>query len=264
MANENTLEAALSFLERDIEQTQKAAAGVTRAIKALQKSVKEGNLRDLGSRITAAAQALQALDQQFANTKDGWSFDVDAHLASGAFTRELIGAARHTGLRIFEQDDRLYCYPSLIRILPAERRAQIDKTKESRLRPSVLAAELKRIQERPPRFKAEAFLECLYEAYQKLNTPAKGVLVQAPRVIKLTDIYRLLTLLPGQPKEYTRAEFARDIYLLDRSGVTTTRSGAIVSFPASTGTKTPSATINVITERGQEKRYYGISFQGPD
>jgi hypothetical protein len=33
-----------------------------------------------------------------------------------------------------------------------------------------------------------------------------------------------------------------------------------VSFPASTGTKSSSGVITAITETGQERRYWGISF----
>src|SRR5437879_1747459 len=58
---------------------------------------------------------------------------------------------------------------------------------------------------------------------------------------RLVDIYGLLTLLPGQTREYSRQEFARDIYLLDRSGLTVTRDEQVVSFPASTGTRPSSA-----------------------
>ena len=50
------------------------------------------------------------------------------------------------------------------------------------------------------------------------------------KVIKLLDIYQLLTLLPGQSKEYTKEEFARDIYLLDKSGITTTNNGFVLSL----------------------------------
>jgi hypothetical protein len=81
-------------------------------------------------------------------------------------------------------------------------------------------------------------------------------------VIPLLEIYELFTLLPNQAKDYSKQGFARDIYLLDRSGVTTTRKGGRVSFPASTGTKTSSRTLSVINERGEEKLYFGISFTG--
>jgi hypothetical protein len=266
MAGEDdiTLEVALDSLERDVEATGRAATAAVSAVRALQKAAKQGELRKLNRAITAANQAVRALSQQFANTEEAWSFDVEGYLSSGAFSEELIGSARKQGVKIFEQDERLYCYPSLVRILPGEQCVKIDKARESKLRPSVLAAHLKEIQQRPPRFRPELFLESLYEAYQRLNPPQKGALFGTSRVAKLSDIYKMLTILPGQSREYTTAEFARDIYLLDRSGVTESRKGAVVDFPASTGTKTPSATITVITENGREKTYFGISFEPPE
>jgi hypothetical protein len=55
-------------------------------------------------------------------------------------------------------------------------------------------------------------------------------------------------------------DFSRDVYLLDKSGVPMTKDGARVSFPASTGTRTPHASLSVVTETGEQVRYYGISF----
>lgn len=261
---DTTLEAALTSLERDAEATARAAEAAARAIKALQKAVKQGELRKLDAAISAANQAVKALGQQFANTKDGWSFDTEGYLSSGEFAKELIECARKQGVNIREQDELLYCYPSLIRVLPGEQCVKIDKVRKVTLRPSVLAAHLKDVQQRKPRFKPEPFLESLYEVYRWLNPLQRGLLVRTGRAVRLLQIYERLTILPGQSREYTKAEFARDIYLLDRSGVTKTRNGAVVDFPASTGTKTPSATIMVITESGREKTYYGISFETPD
>ena len=47
-----------------------------------------------------------------------------------------------------------------------------------------------------------------------------------------------LTMLPGSTADYDQTDFVRDLFLLDRSGVTHTKSGAACSLPASTGTKT--------------------------
>jgi hypothetical protein len=255
-----TLEAALTSLERDAEATGRTAAAAARAIKALQKAVKQGELRKLDAAIVAANQAVKALGQQFANTKDGWSFDIEGYLSSGEFAKELIEFARKQGVSIREQDELLYCYPSLIRVIPGEQCVKIDKVKEDSLRPSVLVALLKETQQRPVRFRPDRFLESLYEAYQLLNPPQKGALLRTVRVVRLLEIYELLTILPGQSLEYTKAEFARDIYLLDRSGVTKTRKGAVVDFPTSASARSPRATIRVITESGREKTYHGISF----
>src|SRR5437762_14062541 len=94
---------------------------------------------------------------------------------------------------MFEQDDQLYCYPSLVRVLPAERAVLIDRTRERRLRPSVLMAHLRDLQGRPPKFRPEVFLESLLKAYNVLSARSGRGGAQ-----RLVDVYDLLTLLPGQ------------------------------------------------------------------
>jgi hypothetical protein len=147
-----------------------------------------------------------------------------------------------------------------MRILPNERTVLIDKAREKRLRPSVLVSHLKDLQNKPVRFKPEVFLESLYTAYSVAVSTRPKDLVNTRVVVPLLEVYNLLTLLPGQSKEYSRQEFARDIYLLDQSRVAKTKKGLVVSFPASTGTRSTSNTITVITQNGHEKKYYGISF----
>jgi len=250
------LETALAALERDADAAAKAATAAVRAAKALQKAVKLGELRRLDTLLAATEAAATAVGQQVDNTVAGWQFDATEYLAGGEFSRELIAAARAQGVAVVEQDGMLYCCPSLVRVLAGEVSVRIDKTREARLRPSVLAAHLKDLQQRPPRFASEAFLDSLHKAYRRLVDPA-----HTGKVVKLLDLYELLTLLPGQAREYTKAEFARDVYLLDRSGSLTTRNGAVATLHASTGTKSPSAVLRTITETGEKREYYGIAFR---
>src|SRR5215210_2946339 len=98
----------------------------------------------------------------------GWDFDEEMYFASGLFPREVLDTAERKGVRIFEQDERLYCYPSLIRVLPGDRSVMIDKARERRVRPSVLVEQLRELQRRPARFKPEAFLESLFSAYASI------------------------------------------------------------------------------------------------
>ena len=60
---------------------------------------------------------------------------------------------------------------------------------------------------------------------------------------------------PSSPQEEDTGR-----YLLDRGGVTTTRRGLRVSFPASTGARSAGSALRVVTEGGQEKVYYSIAF----
>ena len=255
-----SLEKALAKTQSDADAALKAAAAVSTAVKRLRAAAQVGNLREMRPSITSAEQAIAALRQQFANTKDGWDFDEDTYFGNGAFARELRETADRLNVRIYEQDDRLYCYPSLVRVLPSDRAVEIDKKRERRLRPSVLIEQLRTLQKRPPRFKPEPFLEALFDAYETIAARGgrkSGDMFGQGRVVRLLDIYRLLTLLPGQSREYSRPEFARDIYLLDQSGVTRTRGGHTVSFP---GPRTPANTIGTVTQEGREKLYFGIAF----
>ncbi len=254
------LEKALAKTEADADAALKAATAAVGALKKFRAVVRLGNLRELRKTIEAADKATTTLRQQFVNAKEGWDFDEDAYLSSGDFQKELLETARQSAVNIFEQDERLYCYPLLIRLLPGERSILVDKAKERRLRPSVLVAHLKELQNKPVRFKAEAFLECLFSAYSQLVAARGTDLLGTGHVIKLRDVYRLLTLLPDQSREYPLPEFGRDVYLLHERGITRTNGGQIVSFHASTATRSPGATITVITQDGREKKYYGICF----
>jgi hypothetical protein len=203
---------------------------------------------------------MHALGEQVAMTGSGWDFDEAAYFASGGYTRELLATAQRLGLAIFEEDDRLYCYPSLVRVLPGERALLIDRARERRLRPSRVVEQLRGLHERPPRFKPADFLASLFNAYRVLAQRHGSDALEGGPVERLTQVYELLTLLPGQSREYSRQEFARDLYLLDRSGLTETKDGFVVSFPASTGTKSTTGVVTAITESGQERRYWGIAF----
>ncbi|MBI4289306.1 MAG: hypothetical protein HY671_12880 [Chloroflexi bacterium] len=259
-----TLEKALAKTEEDANVSIKAAQAVVAALRRFHNAAKLGNLKELHATIESAEKAELGLRQQIATSKAGWNFNEDAYLSDGSFVREILDTSRQKGVSIFERDERLYCYPVLVRVLPGERAVQIEKTRDRSLRPAVLVDHLKELQKRPPRFQPKTFLEALYEAYRvAVRSREKGLMPAAGTVIPLLEIYGLLTLLPGQSKEYSQQEFARDIYLLDRSGEAVAKDGARVSFPASTGTKAPSRALSVINEQGEEKRYYGIAFSAP-
>ena len=150
------------------------------------------------------------------------------------------------------------CYPSLVRVLPGELAIEVDRRRERRLRPSVVVELLGRAQQAGPKAKPEPFLASLLAAYDYV------VAVQgktAGAVVRLVDVYAVLTLLPGQSRDYTKPEFARDLYLLDRSGVTATGSpGRRLRWAASTGTK-QAGVLTTVSLSGQQQRYWGIAFE---
>jgi HAMP domain-containing protein len=251
------LENALAKTQAEAEVALKAAINAVSAVRKIRAAAKFGNLRDLRKTIDMAEQSIGKLGEEFNKTRESWKFDEDTYLANRFFITELLEQADRIGLKLFEQDDRLYCYPFIIRVLPSDRQIMIDKTREKRLRPSVLAKLLKQEQDKPPRFRPEPFLECLFGAYERIvSQKGKDAIGNSP-VVKLRDIYELLTLLPGQQKEYSLQEFSRDIYLLDRSGVTRTKRGFRLNLHPPGRMRNP---IVIIADDGTKKRYYGISF----
>ena len=256
-ANDKGMETALARTEADADVAARAAAAAAREIKRARTAAAHGAVRDLQKALAAAEQSAEALHEAARTLRAGWDFDERAYLESGAYTAELLAAAEALGVRLLEQDDRILSYPSVVRVVPGDAALEIDRKRERRIRPSVVAGQLRARQQSQPRFRADAFLESLARAYALALAEQ-----QRPpgATVRLLDLYQILTVLPGQRQEYSRQEFARDVYLLDQSEAKSTRDGLRVSFPAATGTKA-AGTVATVTREGELKVYYGIAFR---
>jgi hypothetical protein len=164
--------------------------------------------------------------------------------------------AAELGVDLFEEDERLLSYPSVVRIVPGDSVVEIDRKRERRLRPSVLLGFLSAVQEKPGRFGAEQLLESVAGAYDLVV--AKGG-KKPDAVVQLLDIWKVLTLLPGQARGYTRQEFARDLYLLDQSHVEKAKDGRLLRWHASSGTRT-AGVLTTVSRTGQRQVYWAVSF----
>jgi hypothetical protein len=250
-------EAVFSATESEVDDALRGANAAVRELKRALAAARTGHVRDLRKALSAARTAAAGLADGTRVLADGFDFDEHAYLSSGAYVKELLAEAEARGLTIVEDDDRLLCYPSLLRVLPSDAAIEVDKLRDRRLRPSVLVAGLARAQERGTRFKAEAFLDSLRAAYELL---VAGGNKQPDAVVRLIEIWSVLTMLPGQRAQYSKQEFARDLYLLDQSGVTQSpRSPRTLRWAASTGTK-GSGTLVTVGRNGQQQRYWGVSF----
>lgn len=255
-----TLEDAFATTERAADQALKSSSAVTRELRKARAGARDGSVKDLRKALAAAETAARQLADEARELREEFHVDEEEYLRSGAYAKELAGAAADAGVSMFEEDGRLLCYPSLVRMRPGDAAVEIDRRREKRIRPSVLVRLLAAAQNRPPRFKPEPFLDSLRNAYE-LVVARTGKRPDA--VVRLVDAWELLTLLPGQGREYTKQEFARDLYLLDQSGVTTTpRSPRELRWSASTGTKGTGVLVTV-TRSGQQQKYWGVSFTGP-
>ncbi len=251
------LEAALAAVEADADATIKALAAATKAARRVKSAAALGQIRELEQFLASASGLAEAASEAVAVMERAWQFDVRAWFASGDYAGELLAAAAASGVRAYQSDDRILCYPVIVQVM-TDATLSVDRQRDRRVRPSVAVRHLAALQQRPPKFKPEAFIESLAGAYDYV-VGAKRLRPGAPA--KLVDLHRVLTLLPGTARDYTRQEFARDLYLLDQSGVAEVKDGRHMSLPASALTR-GSGVLTTVTRGGQSKIYAGISFQG--
>ena len=252
------LEAALEATEERVEAALKATAAVTRELKKAKAGAERGQLRDLRRALSAAGVLAAEAARATEVVGESFDFDEQEHMESGSYAHELLETAAAQDVAMFEADERLLCYPSLIKVLPGDAAVEIDKRREKRLRPSVLVRLLASTQSRPPRFRPMPFLESLVSGYDLVRSQKQQ---RDGAIVRLVDVWGVLTLLPGQQRDYSRAEFARDLYLLDSSAVATAKSGRVLGWHASSGTR-GSGTLTTVARTGQQQLYWGISFKG--
>ena len=255
-----SLEQALAGIEEQAGELVKTTRQVMASFKKIKDAAKVGDLVKLRKFLEEGKSATLSLGCDFVKTQERFNFDEASYLAGEAFRQELLSTAQQMGVNLYEHDGFLFSYPVLLKILHKERVVSIDRMRDSRLRPSVLVKRLKEVQNKPLRFKPNAFLEMLYTAYSLVVAGRGKHLIGKGTVIPLLELYQLLTLLPWQASEYTRQEFGRDVYLLDKSGTITTKNVHRANFHGSTGVRDVSKTLTVIAQGGREKTYYGISF----
>ena len=256
METEDRLESALEAAQGGSETALKAASSLTAQLRKARGAAVTGQVRELRKALDSAVALAADLTASVRAVRTSFDIDEVAYLASGGFAKELLATAAEQGILMFEQDERLLCYPSIVKIIPGDVAAEIDKRRERRLRPSVLVAMLAGAQQRPPKFRPEPFLEALADGYDLVIARASK---KPDAVVRLVDIWSVLTLLPGQGKEYTRPEFARDLYLLDQKAVRQTRNGRTLRWHASSGTRT-AGVLTTVARTGQQQLYWGVSF----
>jgi len=252
-----SFERACADTQRAAAAAGKAASGVKKAADQLVKAAAEGDLAKIRRSIDQLVDAERISRQETLNAAAVWPFSPDAEveLLRSGYVDEVISVAAERGLRIGRQDDHLVAFPSLIRIVPEQGVVQVDRTRVTTLRPALLVDLLLKRQNQRPRFRPEQFIEALHTAYRLVigGKQLSGT--------TLAEVYKVFTLLPGSSGDYSRSDFTRDVFLLDRSGVERTRSGARLQLPASTGTKGSSGVFAISGPNGEQVTYYGIKFE---
>ena len=258
-----TFEEGFGAVEAAAGHTAAEAAALAKAAKQLLKAAQDGNIGQLRRQSIRLTELLSSVTGHVERASASWPFDVEDERAylEQRFGAELRAEADRIGLNVTPRDERLVCSPSIIRVSPADRAVTIDGRKRSAIRPSKLAADLHAIQQAGPRGNPQRFLEALHKAYRILAPAPADSLIQGGQVVALAKVYSLLTTLPGSGRQYSRTDFARDLYVLDSSAVDTTRSGgARVSFLHSTAARSGKGAFSFADRAGNLITYSSIRF----
>ena len=263
----STFEEGFAATERAADSVLQALGDVSKLARQLQRDARAGNIAAIRRGTARLKESVSLIQQEVGNAAEAWPFSEEeetTYLREG-YVGELQQKAVDKGLQIHERDGRLIAHPSVVRILPGEKAVRIDRRQSSAIRPTKVVADLEKLQNSSVRFRPQAFLESLYTAYIALSqsdTADRLRLGEVGQVVRLDRIYSLFTGLPGAAREYTPLDFARDLYSLESSEAREVRSGARVSFPASTGTRNARGTISFVGPNGETVLYYGIQFTG--
>lgn len=259
----STFEEGFAAVEAAAEEAEAAVRTLAATARRLRKAAQEGAVGKLQREAHQLREVWASTDESVVRAAAAWPFDdgtASAYMGE-RYADELRSAAASIGLNVSERDEALVCSPSILRLLPAEAALKIDGKKRTAIRPSRLAADLRAIQHRMrPKSDAQQqrFLEALYKAFRIIRGKTSDPLTDATRVIPLSDVYAVFTSLPGVSTQYTKTDFARDIYLLDSSSVAVTRSGARVSFTDSV--RRSSGILSFVDRNGNVIRYFGVQF----
>jgi hypothetical protein len=254
-----SLEQHLSDVEHRIENALNSTGRVVARLKKAQRAAKTGDLAALKTAIEGQAEMARVAQADQSRVTWRLSDDVERRFfEDGTFVRELLQQAEQRGVALSEHDGQLLCYPVIVRVDASKRAVTIDRKLHRDVRPSALAAHLAALQAKPATVKPERFLEALYGAWEYArHRDAAG---RSPAIdVRVNDLWAVLTVAPGSEKEYTKQDFGRDLYLLERSEIRETRLGARVHFSRSTGTKEAGAIV-ISGERGNRVVYSSVEF----
>jgi hypothetical protein len=252
---QNTLDEYGQSVNEWLDVAKKQATAVGK----LQKAIDAGKAREI-EKLREDARSLSESCAAKARECPSFSFDITEYMQrDDGYLAEFKEAAEKAELKIFERDGVIFCYPVLLRLEPKLGAVRIDKKQVNDLALETLVTILKKEQSSDPKANPEKFIKALFKAYELVVSKEKDRSMGAD--ISLKDIYEALTILPGAEKEYTLLDFTRDLYFLDISGVTETKSYRM-SLPASTVSREGNKKdiLPFVTRDGHEKQYSAVKF----
>ncbi len=247
------LEEALNSQEQSIIDTIKLSKKYTAALAKWKKACSEGRVVDMVKISSIASSLIKELTEATLNTEEQWQFDLGSYLDGEMWIDEVREyASDRNSLRTLVVNGELLSSPITVHSAPARGCLLLGKTSWFKLRPTLVAAELKRLRDKTENAKSQDFMESLQLAWKYLSKNDEEV--------KFKEIYDLFCLTPGYKKEVSPAVFGQQIYALHKSSMRLTKSGnrCIIELP--TGNVKDKDLFPVTSEDGKVLRYYTVRF----
>ena len=145
-----TFEQGFAVAEQAAGVAGKVAVTLTSAAKQMQKAAAEGDLFKMKKSAERMAALVESMRQEVVNAKTAWPFELEDEetYLRDSYAEEVIATAKAANLFIQRRDEGLIAFPSILRILPAERAIKINRKKTQALRPSRVVKTLRDIQAR--------------------------------------------------------------------------------------------------------------------
>lgn len=250
------LESVLATWEEQLAAVERQASAALRSAKRLRKAAQDGAVASFPAAIAAMRQDAERLTEAVGQSAEAPDLDIAEAFGNGAYLKELAAAAKAAGVMLVQRDGRITAYPVVLRLEPRVQGVRVGRKLERRIRPSVLIAELKKLQQRPNRFNARVFLDRLLKAYAILAPQYRGG--EGP-LIALTDLHDALTLWPQAAADYPIEEFLCDMLRLNKLPDSRSGRGHRFELGGSTGTK-GAKRLSAFDETGSQHDFYAIRF----
>lgn len=251
-----SLETTLTAWEEQLAAVERHATAALRSARRLRKAAQDGAVATFPAAIAAMRQDADRLTEAVGQSAEAPDLDIPDAFGTGAFLAELAAAAKAADVMLVQRDGRITAYPVVLRLEPRSLAVRIGRKLERRIRPSVLIAELKKLQQRPNRFNARAFLDRMLKAYNILAPQYRGG--EGP-LVALGDLHELLTLWPQAAADYPIEEFLCDMLRLNKLPDSRTGRGHRFELGGSTGTK-GAKRLSAFDETGAQHDFYAIRF----
>jgi hypothetical protein len=133
--------------------------------KKINKSLQRGEVKDIILSTKLLQNKLNEISAHGTSIEQIWKFDLAQYIDSGSLSEEIISVGKIAGLNIVKRDNRLYSYPSMLKISPKDTAVYINRKRMSTIRPSQIVEFLKVQSNRKATYKPIVFLEALFKCY---------------------------------------------------------------------------------------------------